>query len=155
MILFIDFDGVLHPPIIYPGEENLHFQHLPLLESVLRQVPEVTLVLSTSWRLLHPLSWLRAIFSADIAARIIDTTPDPYDIDPAPELRWFYRQTECDAWLRQNRRRNEAWFALDDHADGFLPGCRQLIHCKPGMMLDEETAALLLCKLKTGIARER
>ena len=150
-MLFLDFDGCLHPK--FPGDGPT-FTQLKLLEDVLRQVPEVVIVLSTSWRLQNPLHQLRTIFSPDIASRIIGMTPDPHDVDPTPELRHHGRQAEIDAWLRQNRRRNETWLALDDDSEGFTLGCENLVHCEPGRMLDEETAALLLRRLKKCLTKD-
>lgn len=47
-ILFLDFDGVLHPEHCL---ESKHFCLLPVLEKVVRQVPEVGLVIASTWRL--------------------------------------------------------------------------------------------------------
>lgn len=146
MLLFLDFDGVLHQAIPYKKEEQ--FVRLPLLEATLRQVPEVNVVISSSWRLQKTLAELREVFSQDIAVRIIGSTPAPYDVDPTPDLRRHYRQAEIDAWLRAQKRLNEPWVALDDRADWFMPRCLQLIYYKPGRMLDKETAALLFHRLR-------
>lgn len=70
--MFLDFDGVLHPATVDPGQVHLNFQQLPLLEFLLREVPSVVVVISSSWRLQRPLSELRGLFSPDIPARIID-----------------------------------------------------------------------------------
>lgn len=145
-LLFLDFDGVLHPAIIDLGDEHRRFEKVPLFESILRQAPGVSIVISSSWRLQYPMPVMLGFFSPDIANRIIGGTPDPYDVDPTPDLRMHYRQAEIDAWLRQNRLRDADWVALDDHAEGFQPGLRRLVHCKNP--LDEETAERLLKALK-------
>ena len=46
LILFLDFDGVLHPEHCH---ESKHFCCLPVLESALRQVPEFELVITSTW----------------------------------------------------------------------------------------------------------
>jgi hypothetical protein len=51
VILFLDFDGVLHPE----GEAHIHdggadFCFLPRLEALLREFPEVKIVISSAWR---------------------------------------------------------------------------------------------------------
>lgn len=148
MILFLDFDGVLHKPVTYKKEEQ--FVRVPLLEATLRRVPEVDIVISSSWRLQRSLSELRGEFSADIAAKIIDVTP--HGVDPSPALWRYPRHAEIDAWLRAQKRLNEPWVALDDRADWFMPRCLQLIYCKPGRMLDKETAALLFRRLRNRCA---
>lgn len=53
MILFLDFDGVLHP--FFPrrdrsDEENQLFGYLPRLEVVLREFPGWKVVITSSWR---------------------------------------------------------------------------------------------------------
>ena len=72
LILFLDFDGVLHPEHCH---ESKHFCCLPVLESALRQVPELKLVITSTWRLHSPLEQLRQRFSAAVAARIAGPTP--------------------------------------------------------------------------------
>ncbi len=56
MILFLDFDGVLHPDAVYlqRGRPVLHaegalFMWAPLLADILSKYPHVQIVLSTSW----------------------------------------------------------------------------------------------------------
>ena len=51
LILFLDFDGVLHPE----GEDHIlnggaDFCFLPRLEALLREFPWVKIVISSSWR---------------------------------------------------------------------------------------------------------
>ncbi len=75
MILFLDIDGVLHP-LPDPGQSGAEqFTRLDLLEEVLRQLPHVDVVISSSWRELHPLDDIRTYFSPDVQARIVDVTP--------------------------------------------------------------------------------
>ena len=76
MILFLDFDGVLHPE----GEGHLpndgtDFCFLPRLEELLREFPHVRIVISSSWRERLAYPTLLKPFSEDIRARIIGTTP--------------------------------------------------------------------------------
>jgi len=58
MILFLDFDGVLHSseaylvkqePVLRAEEGMTLFQHAPLLVEALDQQPDIQIVLSTSW----------------------------------------------------------------------------------------------------------
>ena len=82
MILFLDFDGVLHPE--YDGQAtpaDVVFCHLPRFEAVMRDYPEVEIVISSMWREQFPLDALRARFSPDIAGRIIGATPVTPRID--------------------------------------------------------------------------
>ena len=66
-ILFLDFDGVLHPEHCH---ESRHFCCLSILEDALRQVPECQIVITSTWRLEQSYETLRKRFSPDIAAMI-------------------------------------------------------------------------------------
>ncbi len=126
LILFLDFDGVLHsdwdrPPTL--------FSQLPLLEQVLREHSHVNVVLSTSWRETDPLDVLREPFSEDIRARVIGATPV---LNPITRARYPHplspseRQSECEAWLIENRTAQHPWIAIDDRHWWFEPGCPRL-----------------------------
>jgi hypothetical protein len=76
-ILFLDFDGVLHPYSPWPHDDAVrsqYFIHLPRLESVLRDFAKVQVVIASDWRLYHPLEKLRTFFSEDIRPRVSGTT---------------------------------------------------------------------------------
>lgn len=148
MILFLDFDGVLHPQptILRPGRGV--FTALHLLEDVLRQVPHVEVVISSSWRMRHPFGELREFFAPDVRDRIVGVTPMPGDVAEAPrELHnECPRHAECLAWLARHRPPGTPWLALDDIADEFAPQCRNLmlIDGARGLMPDTAQALLLL-----------
>ncbi len=74
MILFLDFDGVLHPEPCYSDSDL--FCHRPLFESVMREFPDIEIVISSTWRQNRSLAQLKALFSDDIAACIVGVTPD-------------------------------------------------------------------------------
>lgn len=118
MILFLDFDGVLHPFSRPLGMFSL----LPDFERVMRDFPNVDIVISSSWREAHDLAQLRAIFSDDIARRIIDVTPVFADPDYQ-----HVREEEIKSWLRKHGKEGEAWVAIDDCDFFFSPQCENLI----------------------------
>lgn len=124
MILFLDFDGVLHP-FSHPLEL---FSQLPDFERVMRDFPDVDIVISSTWREAHDLAQLRAIFSDDIAGRIIDVTP--VFADTGHE---YVREAEIRSWLRDRGRDGEAWVAIDDTDFFFSPQCENLV------LVDSET----------------
>lgn len=70
--LFLDFDSVTHTDRARPERQ---FEAVPLIEKVLRDHPEVEVVLSTSWRESYPLDVLRYLFSIDISERIVGMNP--------------------------------------------------------------------------------
>ena|SRR6185369_5198182 len=150
MILFLDFDGVLHPrPAPGSGETDL-FRSLHLLEGVLRQLPDVEVVISSAWRVSQSPDEIREYFAEDLRDRIIGMTPLPgEDIELAPsELVNFPRQTQCVAWLARNRPAGAPWLAIDDTAEEFEPRCAQLLLIDGWEGLTPESAAKLLGRLK-------
>ena len=142
MILFLDFDGVLHPE--YDGQAtpaDVAFCHLPRFEAVMRDHPEVEIVISSTWREQFPLDDLRARFSSDIAARIVGATP----ITPRIDGKYLpaRREGEILDWLRQAGREHEAWLALDDAAWQFQQHRSRLIACTWYVGLDDTAKAAL------------
>ena len=105
MIIFLDFDGVLHS---IQAEEGEGFQHIPALEAVLRDHPSVNIVITSSWRYHENLEQLRLRFSPDIRPRIIDVTPTL-----EPTWQQFARFLEISAWIEKNDYYGD-WIALDD-----------------------------------------
>ena len=133
-ILFLDFDGVTHPD---PCEAQQHFTRLPLIEEVLRPYPACAIVISSSWRVVHPLDEMRKFFAADMRSRVIGVTPE-YG-GPGGNGNWgvavnHERQWECERWLRtgrgwlsRSRRAGTPWIAIDDRDYWFRPGCGNLL----------------------------
>lgn len=133
MIVFLDFDGVLHPESV--DSKNLLLCRLPLVEEVLREFPQVDIVISSTWRL----DWsdpsvatveMRKHFSPDIAQRVVGVTPHHRDLDwkQAPDgLHLWTRQWECEMWLRANRPPGTLWLALDDRPYWFRPFSKNLM----------------------------
>jgi hypothetical protein len=140
-ILFLDFDGVLHPEFCQPSR---YFGQLPLLEEYLRSQPEISIVISSTWRLNHSLAALKESFSADIAARIVDVTPQFALLSNVPEtLVAYHREAECDAWLRQNQLVASPWLALDDRSWLFRPFSKHLVLTDGSVGLTVETVDTL------------
>ena len=131
-ILFLDFDGVTHPD---PCEMGRLFSKLPLIEAVLRRFDDCRIVISSSWRVVHPLDEMRGYFAVDMQSRVIGMTPEHRALRGGPSLVSSYsRQWECEAWLRsewlwlpQQRRLNSPWIAIDDRDDWFRPDCTNLL----------------------------
>ena len=142
MILFLDFDGVLHPEYDrQAAPADVAFCHLPRFEAVMRDHPEVEIVISSTWREQFPLDDLRARFSPDIAARIVGATP----ITPRIDGKYLpaRREGEILDWLRQAEREHEPWLALDDAAWQFQQHRDRLIACTWYVGLDDTAEAAL------------
>ena len=113
-ILFLDFDGVLHPS---PTANETVFSRLQHLWAILRARPDVDVVLSTSWREhFDPdvmLDFVTSNGAENLRARFIGSNP---------VLRCaqsFQREAECLAWLHGNGMHGRPWLAVDDDSAGF------------------------------------
>lgn len=118
MILFLDFDGVLHPFNRATGTLVL----LPHFERVMRDFVDVDIVISSAWRESSTLDELRSFFSIDIRERVIDVTPILHYLDHR-----YVREAEITTWLRDAGREYEPWLAIDDSELFFSPGCPNLL----------------------------
>ena len=106
-ILFLDFDGVMHPEFC---NESKHFMHRDTFETVMRSAPQVELVISSTWRQKRSLDVLKTLFSHDVASRIIGTTPLYAQLEDVPDtLQGYEREAECRDWLRQHGRAAQEW----------------------------------------------
>ena len=116
MILFLDFDGVLHPKNC---EIDLFFCKTGYLWQLLDAIPELNVVFSTSWREQYSLSELVEMLCHDpdhecYRDRFISVTP---------VLKSDIRGNECLQWLRDNLMADTRHLAVDDRADWFNENC--------------------------------
>ena len=128
-VLFLDFDGVTHPE---PCVSADLFRRLPLIEAVVREreLRDIDIVISSSWKDHYSLSALRGFFSPDVGARVLDVSPTA----SKPGSMWlpghssaFERQWEIEQWLKHNRPWGTPWVAIDDRDYWFEPGCPHLL----------------------------
>ncbi len=147
MILFLDFDGVLHEDPC--SEKTMLFCRLPLLEAVLRESPLVEIVISSTWREGRELRQLRDLFSPDIAHRVIGVTPRSRDHPDLADLigPTYIRSIEIEAWLRKSERPWSQWVALDDKRHWFRPFSKNLLCCDPSIGISHEDMAELRRRL--------
>jgi len=147
VILFLDFDGVLHSS---RASEPL-FVAVPRLARWLDGWAGVDVVISSSWREIHPQHELVEMLGPVIGGRVVGCTPM---LARARMLAWdrsigtgeapaHLRQREVLAWLASSWQPRRPWVALDDQAFLFKPGCGQLVLCKP----HEGVTAATLVKL--------
>lgn len=120
LILYLDFDGVLHHENVRwhpkkgaylnaPPRYKL-FQHADLLVSLLEPYPDIKIVLSTSWVRTYGCANTAKRLPADLRHRVIGATFHSQ----------MYEQLFVDmprgmqVWLDVVRRNPRDWFALDD-----------------------------------------
>ena len=105
MLLFLDFDGVLRrkQAPLYRLEASL----VERLAAVLREYPEVGIVVTSSWTDAYSLDHIKGLFPSDLALRILGKTPRVRgDVEHA-------RYREVLAYLRRSGMATP-WVALDD-----------------------------------------
>ena len=117
-LLFLDFDGVLHPTQL-AGEAP--FSRAALLEETLAQfAPKI--VVSSSWRFTHSLNQLQKSLPSAIAQLIIGRTSHAV-IGKHPRFQ------EIQNYLSSYGPAD--WRALDDSYWEFPNPCPKLIRCNP------------------------
>lgn len=122
-VLFLDFDGVLHPAT---GDSVPEFSKASALARAMHGYA-CGIVISSTWRLHYPLDELKDFLPAGLAERVIGTTGD----DPRSH---FARHDSILAWLAQEEAVD--WRALDDAAAEFREG-GHLIACNPEVGLED------------------
>lgn len=114
MILFLDFDGVLHPN--GRCDEGL-FCRVALLWKILRACPDLKVVFSTSWREIYrPEEMVGFVTSGggkDLVPRFIGKIPTFRDEGYYPR-----RDIEIQSWLETNGYSCQ-WLAIDDMPELF------------------------------------
>jgi hypothetical protein len=152
MILFLDFDGVLHP--LQRSEPD--FSRLPLLWKILRACPHVEVVLSTSWREIYrPDEMIEFVTyggGEDLAHRIIGSTPERLS-EPGAFIYvagrpYHRRHIECELWLTGNKQTDHPWLAIDDIAKWFPPDSPNLYLIDGKLAMTETDAEKIIAKLK-------
>ena len=139
MLIFLDYDGVLHD---YGSTTQDLFRHAPRFAAVLRDHPNIEVVVSSDWRKdAGSVAELAAYFAVDVRHRFVGRT----GIDSgATQLR--RRERECWQWLCVHGREHERWIAIDDSLDNFgqdLPGAGAVLFTDPGAGLDAEAVEIL------------
>ena len=117
-LLFLDFDGVLHPTY-FAGESPFSRAHL-LEETLALFSPKI--VISSSWRFTHNLEKLQKTIPNHISSLIIGATGQAV-IGKHP------RFAEIQNYLRGYGSAD--WKALDDSYWEFPNPCPRLIRCNP------------------------
>lgn len=141
MIIFLDFDGVLHPEPCFDLSNQFCF--LPRLECVLREFVQLDIVISSTWRETRSLDTLRDLFHADLRDRIIGVTPHWRDHLELLDVIGYQRQAEIEAWLRSSDEPWVSWLAIDDKPYLFRPFLSNLIKTESSTGFNEEAETKL------------
>ena len=136
-ILFLDFDGVLHPTT--PNPKNI-FGKAKDLGELLSSFP-CNVVISSSWRFHFPFAELVQRFPASMRNLIIDKTGGPH-------IGKWPRFNEIKDYMIQ-KRLIANWRALDDSLIEFPNYCEELILCNPNTGISDKEFKTLENWLKT------
>ncbi|VVP48059.1 hypothetical protein PS838_05203 [Pseudomonas fluorescens] len=141
-VLFLDFDGVLHPDDVYRTRHGLELRapgalmmHAPLLVELLEDFPSVKIALSTSWVRLLSYRRARAALPPELQLRTVSSTwhsrmaRAPFE---GYDLQSRYQQIRAAA----GRAGLTRWIALDDDPFESWPAHdSRLIRCDPELGL--------------------
>jgi hypothetical protein len=140
MLIFLDFDGVLH------AHGDQPFARADLFEAFVLARPGVEVVISSSWRETLSFPVLLDLFSDAFRGRILGVTPVLPErhrefVDAARTVfsERGIRQREIEAYVAAHHP-GRPWVALDD-VPGLFSGTERLIHVERG--LDETVLATL------------
>ena len=116
-VLFLDFDGVLHPGPDVTASPALWFW-LPALAKVLEAHGDVRIVVHSTWRLDHSVDQLRVLLGG-LGERVIDATPEGGRLESIE--RWLEAHNDVDSYRILD----------DDESAFFFPLPAELILCDP------------------------
>lgn len=157
MILFLDFDGVLHHSDVFLSKKPGHmaelpdnliakgyrlFQHAGILDAALEPYPDLKIVLSTSWA--HKWGWERASTKLPdgLMCRVIGQTNYKYG---------DWMDGRCRGQQVQDHAKSmglkfSEWVAIDDDVAGWpVESVDRLVHSRPDVGLsDPETVSRLM-----------
>jgi len=140
MILFLDFDGVLHPDRVFVtrkgpklrGEGHL-FMWMPILEAELSAFPAVGLVLSTSWVRQMGFTRAKKRLSPELQRRVVGATWHSSMANAWADQIWWDQSSRYGQIMRYVGRAGiTRWLALDDDIEGWAHSNRHRLICSDG-----------------------
>jgi hypothetical protein len=123
VLLYLDFDGVMHPedvwwhpnlgPYLRSPEGHTLFENSQVLRELLGAFPDVRIVLSTSWVPRYGLAYATKQLLPELRQRVIGATFHPrmdrMAFDAIPRWLQVYQDAQ--------KRRPSDWVAVDDSID--------------------------------------
>jgi len=128
MYVFLDFDGVLRRLSSDPS--RFDSDCLACFEAAVRPLPDIKVVISSTWRLVKSLKELQGMFSAEISGLIVGATPEHFSQSA------HTRYDEIMAYMKTHNLHNEGWLAIDDDPDHF-PSHAPLLLTSPDVGFDQ------------------
>lgn len=165
LVLFLDFDGVLHhffPVKEATNDENSLFYYVPAFNNfvkILNQHFDVKIVFATSWKEKFSFEDLRDFFEdyPEMQMNMVGSTPNLKD-----QKDDGYKWREAEQWMVENNYTGEyiifddynvAWNNQEDNEDSFFYSAPKyfndrLIICENGFKENEKISALRLLNLE-------
>lgn len=150
-ILFLDYDGVLHPDEVYDTKEfglilnapGMHlFEYVGHLEEILNEYPDVHIVLSTSWVRAFGFDEAKSYLPESIQGRVIGGTFHRRESllgGWSSDWPMYTRYQQIQQWL--SRKFVASWVALDNDAVGWPADKADfLVHTDDWKGLSEEAS---------------
>lgn len=134
VLLYLDFDGVLHRRM------NETFERMPLLEKILKQCPELHIVVSSSWRETMTLEGLKYLFPVAFRHRIIGVTPSLQEVKDTE----YVRYREC--LIHARHMGINKFIIIDDESHRFPPGCENLVSTNYSEGMTDQTVESVIMK---------
>ncbi len=140
MILFLDYDGVLHPDAAFMTKRGIElrgpgelFMWAPILENLLAECPQIQIVLSTSWVRVLGFRAAKKRLPDSVQDRVIGATWHSGEAIGWPGQIKFEDMTRYQQIMRYcGRARLSDWIALDDDIAGWPDDQRhRLLQCDP------------------------
>lgn len=148
-VLFLDFDGVLHPATAHFAVDDVRmpiaalraaglFVHVDALADALRPFEDVGVITHSSWRLTHTDSELRSLLDA-LGSRVIGATDRSMD-----------REESIAQAVRTRDLGSDDFRVLDDQPELFVQFRGNVIACDPARGVGD---AMALDKLNEWMGR--
>lgn len=138
-ILFLDFDGVLHSAL--GDSAGPAFCHASMLAEALATLPDVRIVVTSSYREHHTLDHMRYLLGP-LGKYVVGQTP--------VKNGQHVREIEIKNWLAEHPHPVSAYVVLDDDARLFEKGWAHLVLCDPRIGLTPPIAARVARLLQIG-----
>jgi hypothetical protein len=133
LIVYLDLDGVLHhEEVLWSSKKGIYmcpklapgrvlFEWLPYLENVLKEFPEVELVLSSSWCIRPGYGDTMKRFPPEIQRRFVGGTYHSriHGADAWALVKFLELPRGIQVWNDVQRRNPKRWLAIDDTDEGW------------------------------------
>ena len=128
MILFLDYDGVLHPEEIYLTKDqdgmelrcdgHKLFEHAQLLTDLLEPYPHIRIVLSTNWVYTFGFAKTRAPLPGKLQAKIKGSTwHSPMEDQDRERWKFYNRYAQIDKYVERHFLTD--WIAVENDDYGW------------------------------------